>query len=110
MRTQVRAALVFNGHTQDTIDAIDEETFTAITIMYADGVLGNRGLLNTIGALANGVFNYIRPPNTAPYNLKSILGKSYGYIYPEIEENPSDSLIAFVSQAKGFGLDRFKKG
>lgn len=78
--------------------------------MYADGILGNRGLLNTIGILVNGVFNYIRSPNTSPYNLKSILGQSYGYMYPDVEIDPSDSLKAFVSQARGFGMDKFKKG
>lgn len=110
MRKQVKAALIFNGHTQDTIDAIDEDTFTAITVMYADGVLGNQGLLNTIGALTNGVFNYMRPPNSATYSLKSILGNVYGYIYPDVEIDPSDSLKAFMSQAKGFKMDRFQKG
>lgn len=78
--------------------------------MYGDGVLGTHGLLNGIGALTNGIFNYIRPPNSAPYSLKSILGNVYGYMYPEVEENPSDSLIAFVSTAKGFNKGRFNKG
>lgn len=78
--------------------------------MYADGVLGNHGLLNTIGILVNGVFNYIRSPNTSPYNLKSILGQSYGYMYPDVEIDPSDSLKAFISRARGFGMDKFKKG
>lgn len=110
MRTQVKAALIFNGHTQDTIQAIDEETFTAITIMYADGILGNHGMLNNIGALTNGIFNYMRPPNTAPYSLKSILGNVYGYLYPDVEIDPSDSLKAFMSQAKGFKMDKFSKG
>jgi hypothetical protein len=110
LRTQVKAALIFNGHTHDTINAIDEDTFTTITIMYADGVLGNQGLLNNIGALTNGIFNYLRPPNTAPYSLKSILGSVYGYLYPDVEASPSDSLKVFMSQAKGFKMDRFSKG
>jgi hypothetical protein len=107
---QVKAAMLFNGHTQDTIAAIDEETFSAITVMYADGVLGNHGLLNTIGALVNGVFNYIRPPNTPPYSLKSILGQAYGYLYSDVELDPSDSLKMFMSRAKGFSMDKFDKG
>ena len=78
--------------------------------MYSDGVLGNHGLINSIGSLTNGVFNYIRPPNTAPYSLKSIIGNVYGYLYNDVEIDPSDSLKVFMSQAKGFGMDRFNKG
>ena len=107
---QVKAAMLFNGHTQDTINAIDEETFNAILVMYADGVLGNNGLLNSIGVLVNGVFNYIRAPNTPPYSLKSILNQAYGYIYPDADLNPSDSLKMFMSRAKGFTMDKFNKG
>ena len=107
MRSQVKAALLFNGHTQDTINAIDEETFNTITIMYADGVLGNHGLLNTIGVLVNGVFNYIRDPNSPPYSLKSILNQAYGYIHEDAEVTPSDSLKMFISRAKGFSESRF---
>lgn len=108
MRTQVKAALVFNGHTMESIDAIDEETFTAIMVMYADGIIGNKANINILGALTNGVFNYIRPPNTAPYSLKSIIGNVYGYIYPDVEVDPSDSLKGFISQAKGFDMKKFK--
>lgn len=102
--------MVFNGHTQETINAIDEETFNAITIMYADGVLGNHGLLNTIGVLVNGVFNYIRSPTTPAYSLKSILNQAYGYLYPDADLEPSDSLKLFMSRAKGFSMDKFSKG
>ena len=99
--------MLFNGHTQDTINAIDEETFNAITIMYADGVLGNHGLLNAIGLLVSGVFNYIRDPNSPPYSLKSILNQSYGYLHEDVEITPSDSLKLFMSQAKGYSENRF---
>lgn len=103
----MKAALIFNGHTQDTIDAIDEETFNSITVMYGDGILGNHGLLNTLGMLVNGVFNYIRSPNTPPYSLKSILNQAYGYIHEDMEVTPSDSLKMFISQAKGYSESRF---
>jgi hypothetical protein len=93
----------------ESIDALDEITMNEITVMYADGILGNQGLLQTIGVLVAGVFNYTRAPNSAPYTLKSILGNSYGYIYPEAKANPSDSLLNFMTQAQGFSMDKFKK-
>lgn len=101
--------MVFNGHTQQSIDAIDEITINEITVMYADGLIGNQGVLQTLGALTAGVFNYMRPPNSSPYSLKSVLGNVYGYIYPEIELNPSDSLLVFMSQSQGFNMEKFKR-
>lgn len=92
----------------ETVNSIDEETFTAIMVMYADGILGNKATISTIGALTNGVFNYIRPPNTAPYSLKSIIGNVYGYMYPDIEIDPSDALKGFISHARGFDIKKFK--
>jgi hypothetical protein len=110
LRTQVKAALIFNGHTQETINQLDEETFNTITIMYADGVLGNHGLLNTTGVLVNGIFNYMRSPTQPAYSLKSILNQAYGYLYPDADVEPSDSLKFFISQAKGFSMNKFSKG
>lgn len=77
--------------------------------MYADGLLGNKGMLQTLGALVTGVFNYIRQPNSQSYNLKSVLGNSYGYIFDDVEITPNDALLLFMSQSQGFSLDRFKK-
>lgn len=77
--------------------------------MFADGVLGNRGLLNLQGAFMNGIFNYIRPPNTSPYSLKSILGNIYAYLYTDIEVDPSESLKVFLTQAQGFSMSRFER-
>lgn len=92
----------------ESIQAIDEETFTAIMVMFSDGLLGNKALINTIGALTNGVFNYIRPPHSSPYSLKSIIGTVYGYLYDDVEIAPSDALKGFISQAKGFDVKKFK--
>ena len=77
--------------------------------MYADGVLGNHGLLNVMGSLTNAVFNYMRASNSSPYSMKSILGQVYGYLYDDVELNASDSLKLFMSQAQGFNKDLFKK-
>jgi hypothetical protein len=102
--------MLFNGHTQQSIDAIDEITMNEIVIMYSDGMVGNQAILSVFGSLTAGVFNYTRAPHTAPFSLKSILGTSYGYIYPEQEVKPSDALLTFMSQAQGFDLSKFKKG
>jgi len=100
--------MVFNGHTIQNIDALDEHTMSEITIMYADGLIGNRNLITTLGSLVAGVFNYIRSNNSHPYNLKSVIGSAYGYIYDDTEATPSDSLLTFMSQAPGFTMDKFK--
>jgi len=100
--------MIFNGHTQDTIDALDEATWNEITIMYADGLIGNRSVITTLGKLTTGVFNYMRPSSSLPYDLKAVIGSAYGYIYDDEEADPSDSLLTFMSQAPGFTIDKFK--
>lgn len=77
--------------------------------MYSDGMLGNQALVTIIGTLVTGVFNYIRSSNSPSYTLKSILGPTYGYIYPEVESNASEALLAFMSQAQGFDISKFEK-
>lgn len=100
--------MVFNGHTIQDIDALDEATMNDISIMYADGLLGNKNLITTLGMLTTGVFNYIRSSNSSPYTLKSVIGSAYGYIYDDQELSASDSLLSFMSQAQGFTMDKFK--
>ena len=77
--------------------------------MYADGVLGNKGMLQIMGSLTTAVFNYMRAQHSQPYTLKSILNTTYGYLFNDVELTASDSLLLFMSQAQGFSLDRFKK-
>jgi hypothetical protein len=101
--------MVFNGHTTQNIDALDEATLNNIVVMYADGLIGNKGILNVMGTLTSGVFNYMRSPNSQPYALKSILGSAYGYMYPDSELPTNDSLLTFMSQAPGFELGKFKR-
>jgi len=100
--------MVFNGHTIQDIDALDEATMNEITVMYADGLIGNRGLLNMQGTLIAGVFNYLRASGSQPYTLKSVLGSAYEYFYGIEKVDPSDSLLLFMSQAPNFKMDRFK--
>ena len=73
--------MVFNGHTIQDIDALDEATMNEITVMFADGLIGNRSLLTMQGSLVSGVFNYLRANNSQPYTLKGVLGSAYDYIY-----------------------------
>lgn len=100
--------MVFNGHTIQDIDALDEATMNEITVMYADGLIGNRSLLTMQGTLTSGVFNYLRASSSPPYTLKSVLGSAYDYIYGIEKTDPSNSLLLFMSQAPNFKMDRFK--
>jgi hypothetical protein len=101
--------MIFNGHTRKNIDELDEATMHELMVMYADGLIGNKGLIVGLGTLTNGVFNYMRPPNSPPYALKSILGNVYSYIYPDKDLSASESLLTFMSQAPEFSVDKFKR-
>lgn len=101
--------MIFNGHTQESLDAIDEATMNEIIVMYADGAIGNYGVLQALGSLTAGVFNYMRPANTNSYDLKSVLGSAYAYLYPEKILNANEALLTFMSQAQGFDISKFKK-
>lgn len=101
--------MVFNGHTIQDIDALDEATMNEIMVMYADGALGNKSAIVGLGTLTAGIFNYLRSSNSPSYKLKDILGNVYQYYYDEPEVSASDSLLVFMSQAQGFSLDKFKR-
>lgn len=77
--------------------------------MYADGALGNKSVAVGLGTLTAGVFNYLRASNSQLYKLKDILGTTYQYYYNEPELSASESLITFMSQAKGFDINKFKR-
>ena len=105
--------MIFNGHTLETIQDIDDVTMANIQTMYADGLVGNYGLLTQIATLTNGVFNYMRPPNSPPYKLANVLGSAYDYIYPPLPESSkqeavNNSLLMFMTQAQGFDKKLFE--
>ena len=86
-----------------------------IQAMYADGTIGNHGLLAQIAVLTTGVFNYIRHPTASAYKLSNTLGAVHDYLYPpatkeELEEQTNNSLLAFMSQAPGFSKERLSHG
>lgn len=80
---------------------MDEETFGDICIMYNDGVIGNLGLLQILGALTAGQFNKVLPKGQSPYKLQDIIGSAYDYLYPPLSEQDkkaqaSKRLIQFM--------------
>lgn len=108
------AALIFNGHTEKSVSEISEEIFTEIQVMYADGMLGNRAVFDSIAPLTAGVFNYIRPQGTPAYKSDDLFPWINLYwqnpdTEPTANERVSNSLLAYVAQAKGFSTERFKQ-
>ena len=104
--------MIFNGHTQESIAALDDVTMAQIQTMYSDGIIGNQGLLTALGNLTTGLFNYMRDTNSAPYKLVDIINSAYDYIYPpltteQLKEQANNQLLAFMTQAPGFSADRF---
>lgn len=104
--------MIFNGHTPQTLSEIDSETLTSIQTMYADGMIGNHGLLNQISQLSGIVYNYARGPNTPVITQERLLGLSAEYLFPPLteqdkKEQANKQLLAFMSQSPGFSLDLF---
>jgi len=54
--------------------------------MYADGLIGNRGVLEVLGNLTAGQFNKMLPKGKSPYTLEDIISRAYDYIYPPLSE------------------------
>jgi len=79
LRQQTRAYIFAHGGNPD---AMGEDDFRSVMIAYADGIIGNKAVLNAIGSLTAGVFNYLRSEKSKTYSLQDILGTAYDYIYP----------------------------
>lgn len=82
--------------------------------MYADGMLGNRGVFDSIAPLTAGVFNYIRPSGAPAYKSNDLFPWINEYwLNPDNEatkdEQVSNSLLGYIAQAKGFSKERFKR-
>lgn len=88
----------------------DEETFRQICVMYADGLIGNRIIIETLGNLTAGVYNYMRDENKSPYKLRDIIGKTHDYLYPpqDTKKAVNEALLVYMTQAKGFDINKFK--
>lgn len=103
MRLQTRAYLLAHGGNPD---AMSENDFNAVMIAINDGFIGNKVILNTLGLLTTGVFNYIRGSNSKAYTLNEILGLAYDYIYrPMTDEEKANQanerLLTFMQMAPG---------
>lgn len=89
-------------------DTVDLETFHDICLMYSDGLIGNYGVLEVLGSLTAGVYNYMRSSNTPAYKLKDVIPKAYDYIYrPLSADEQQDKTQATL---KGFVLMNAPKG
>ena len=79
----------------------DEETFTDICVMYHDGLIGNRGILEVLGCLTAGHFNSMLAKGKTAYKLQDIIPKAYDYIYPPLSEEAkrdhiNEQLLSFM--------------
>lgn len=109
------AALIFNGHTEQSVSEISEEVFTEIQVMYADGMLGNRAIFDGVAPLTTAVFNYMRAEGAPAYKQQQIFPWINEYWQnpdnePTPEQQVNNALLSFVSRAKGFDTKRFKNG
>jgi hypothetical protein len=107
--------MVFNGHTTQYIDSIDEELFGDIQVMYAEGMLGNKGIFDALAPISAAIFNYFRAEGQPPYKTESIFPWIVEYFKnPDFEPNPeqqvSSNLLGFMAHAKGFSKERFNRG
>lgn len=105
--------MIFNGHTAQSVDEIDEETFTEISVMWADGILGNKAMFEALTPVTTAVFNFMRNPSTAAFSTDKIFPWVREYnlnpdLEPTAQEKTSQALLAYMSAAPGFSMERFK--
>lgn len=105
--------MIFNGHTAESIDSIDEETFAEITVMWGDGLLGSRSTFDALTPITTAMFNFMRQPSTAAYSPDKIFPWIREYqlnpdLEPTAQEKTSQALLAYMSAAPGFSMERFK--
>jgi hypothetical protein len=76
--------------------------------MYADGLIGNHVLIETLGGLTAGVYNYMRPQGSNGYKLKDIIPKVYDYLYPPL--SPAEQHDKTQDALKSYMLINAPKG
>ncbi len=107
--------MIFNGHTADTVDDIDEETFGNICVMYGDGLLGGKGIFDAIAPLTAAIFNYLREKGAPSHKSADIFpwiaeyDKNPDLDIPE-EAKINNALLTFMSGAPGFKPEVFNGG
>lgn len=83
MRLQTRAYVLAHGGDPDVMS---EEDFRMVMVSYADGMIGNKKIISTLGSLTAGVFNYLRSNQSKAYSLEDIIGSANDYIYPPMSD------------------------
>lgn len=70
-----------------------------IMVGIQDGLIGNKRVVEVLGSLTAGVFNYLRETGKQPYKLQDIIGPMYDYIYrPETEQEKKDKIQSRLMQ------------
>lgn len=74
--------------------------------MWADGLIGNKSIIEGIGTLTAGVFNYIRAQNQRPFDLKDVVYSAFDYLYPPLSEEQkkiqaNEKLLTFMLMNPG---------
>ena len=69
--------------------------------MYNDGIIGNFAILQTLGNLTAGVYNYMRSANAKSYTLQDIIPNAYDYMYSanseqDKKEIASQQLLTYI--------------
>lgn len=105
--------MVFNGHTESSVNEISEEVFTEIQVMYADGMLGSKAIYDAIAPLTTAVFNYMRAEGQPAFRQDRLFPWIEEYWRnpdhdPEPQQAVSDGLKTYIMYAKGFAKERFK--
>lgn len=95
-------------------DSVDEETFTDVCVMYVDGLIGNRGLLETLGSLKGAIYNYMRAENQRAYTLQDMIPRVHEYLYPPLPEDVkadkvNKNLMQFMQMAPNAPTNLFKE-
>jgi len=81
--------------------------------MFNDGVIGNLGIIETLGYLTAGHFNMSLPKGKKAYSLKDVIRNQYEYLYPPLSDADkqnqfSQELLAFALRTPG--APNFLKG
>lgn len=81
--------------------------------MFADGVIGNKGILEVLGCLTGAVYNYMRKEGTPASKLEDIIPRAYDYIYPPLSEQDkkqqvNQALLSYMKMAPGAPQNLFE--
>ena len=101
--------MVFNGHSVESVDALDEDVFADICVMFSDGLLGGKGMFDSMAPITAAIFNYLRPAQASAVRSADIFPWVEEYeknpdLEPDVADKISNNLLAFMTQAPGFKM------